>query len=693
MTSITNWIVGVIVGLILALIIVLILQNTVFKDKEMKLFYVIVFILFAVCGGVVQGKYFTVSADAMPTPQEQIEEIDKTISDNWKNTNGGFTFEQIKKAQDDNECPAYDDQVIDLKCYDFGSYIVFSYNNNGTYQNALFYKSDNGLILDGMINTYGSLTGMKWFFAYDLSTFKWVHEKNKEPYYYEYYTFFDGKKLSGTHDDLVSVSRQTQKFVKWTHSVRTNQNEMVRYVMTNAANLTAKNITSNFIKFGNVELIGTGATGFVKINTFYNYLYEQIKGEGYNSYKIIDATNCLCVPIPEAEQTKYPISIDKQAEYDNKQYYGVYRCGIAVNLNFVKGNQEISATTKNEEYIDDLEDDDKTKDKVKVDDIKPNFEYSKLNVGFIDTRDSDISNVNLLTTPIKITFTCSDKKQTKTVLIDSVDKLNKGTQVLLSKNTTWNYFVDSDALIFEDYRGSFTIKSNSSNVTFDYYYLDNYTVASVGLNPIGTIDKTLINLQDNPVKVILSNDNHTYQFLFNDNSLLDSYQSMLVEMGEYTYTILSKQLIFASVTGKLTITTTDKIMLFNYALGADDPLTFSLSLQNNGTSNNYFQLYSETSNVTLIRETLSSAKVYVVNYVIYDEDGRIVESFTHTHSVTGTCSDSWYASNLVAGQKYTLQLRFSDRDDSTITYLSDIVNFTFQANTTYRAVYKVTKNN
>ena len=38
--QISNWIVGVVVGLILCLIIVLILQNTVFKDKEMKLLYV-----------------------------------------------------------------------------------------------------------------------------------------------------------------------------------------------------------------------------------------------------------------------------------------------------------------------------------------------------------------------------------------------------------------------------------------------------------------------------------------------------------------------------------------------------------------------------------------------------------------------------------------------------------------------------
>ena len=684
--QISNWIVGVVVGLIVCLIIVLILQNTVFKDKEMKLLYVIMFVLFAVCGGVVQNSYFTVSADAMPTPQEQIEEIDKTINDNWKNTNGGFTFEQIKKAQDDNECPAYDDQIIDLKCYDFGSYIVFSYNNSGTYQNALFYKSNNGLILDGMINTYGSLTGMKWFFAYDLSTFKWVHELNKEPYYYEYYTFFDGGKLNGTHDDLISVSRQTQKFVKWTHEVRTNQDEMVRYVMTNAANLTAKNITAHFIKFGDVELIGTGATGFVKINTFYNYLYEQIKGEGYNSYKIIDGTNSLCVPIPEAEQTKYPISADKKAEYDNKDYYGVYRCSIAVN-------QNISATTKNEDYIEDLEDDDKTKDKVKVEDVDPNYNFSKINLGFVDTKDSDISNVNLLTTPVEITFTCSDKKQTKTVLIDSKEKLNRGVNVLLSKNTTWDYYIDSEALLFEDFRGSFTIKSNASNLTFDYYYLNNYTIASVGLNPIGTIDTSIIDLQANPVKIVLANADHTYQFVFNSNTQLNTYQSMLVEMGEYDYTILSNQLLFASVTGKLTITTTDKIMLFNYALStAKDALTFDIGITSTGTTSNCFRLYSETSNVTTIRETLSSAKVYLVTCVIYDKDGRLMESFSHTHSVTGACSDTWYSSNLVAGEKYTLQLRFTDRDDTTMTYLSDIADFIFELNKTYQVSYTATKN-
>ncbi len=691
--DITNYIVGACIGLVLALIVVLILQNTVFKGKNMTIVYCILFIAFAVCGGIVQKNYFTVSAEAMPTPQEQIDTITDAIEDTWENTNGGFTFEQIQTTQDDNECPSFEDQIIGLKCYDFGSYIVFGSEDNGTYQNAVFYKSSNGLILDGIMNMHVSMTGIKWFYAYNLDSFTWVDNRNSEPNYTITYVPISWDVINGKYDNLLSLSRQTTEFLQYNYKFRTNKDEMTNYVMTNIANLSGKNASAHFIKFGDVELIGTGATGYVKINSFYNYLYEQIKGESYNTTKLIDCSNSLCLPIPEAQQSNYPISVDKKADYDDADYYGVYRCGIAVNLNFVQGNTTINETTKNEEYIDTLKNDDDYKGKVEVEDYTPNYTYSKLKVNFLDTNSSDLSNVNLLTQPVKITFSCNDTTLTKTVLIDSIEKLNAGITVLLSSDTTWNYFIDSEALIFENYRGSFTIKSESTSVSFSYYFLNNYTIASVGLNAIGSIDMSTIDLANNPVKIILANDDHSYQFVFDDNSQIDTQKSMLVEMGTYNYTILSKQLEFASVTGTLTITTTDRIMLFNYAVTTySSALSFDVTVSQYSTTNNQFRLYSEASNVSLIRDTLSSAKVYIVTCVIYDSDGRLMETFTHTHSVTGTCSDTWYASNLVDGETYTLQLRFTDRDDSTITYLSDIADFTFNNNIGYRVEYTATQN-
>ena len=685
----SNYIIGIVIGLVVALIVVLILQNTVFKDKSMTILYVVIFVLMAVCGGVIQNKYFVVSASSAPTPQDQIDNITSTIEDNWKNTNGGFTFEQIQIAQDDNECPSYTDQIIDLKCYDYGSYVVFGFNDGGTYQNAVFYKSSDGLILDGIMNMHAEMTGIKWFLAYDTNSFKWVDGRNKEPNY----TVSQNWLVWQKHDNLLSVSRQTPDFLVWQYTFRTNKDDAYNYALSNVATLTGQNITSHFIKFGDVELIGTGATGYTKINSFYNYLYEQIKGQSYNTNKLIDASSCLCVPIPTALQPNYPISPSKQTEYDGAEFYGVYRCNIAVDLNYIKGSTTLNSTTKNEDYVDTLKKDDDYKDQVEIEEVQAGYSYAKLKLNFTDTNNSDMSKIDLMMSPITISLTCQDVNLTKTVVIDSIDKLKNGVEVLVNKDATWNYLIDSEALIFDNFRGSFTIRDDSSTITFPYYYLDNFTVASVGLNPIGTIDTSIIDLATNPVRIILSNDKNTYQFVFSSNSDLNAYKSTLVEMGTYDYTILSEQLIFASVTGTLTINSTDKVMLFNYALGADDPLTFDIDVTTNGATNNRFSLYSETSNVTLIRETLSSAKVYIVTCVIYDKDGKLMETFTHTHQVTGTCSDTWTASNLVSGEEYTLQLRFTDRDDSKITYLSDIANFTFNSNTAYKVEYHVTKNN
>ena len=684
----SNYIIGIVIGLVVALIVVLILQNTVFKDKSMTILYVVIFVLMAVCGGVIQNKYFVVSASSAPTPQDQIDNITSTIEDNWKNTNGGFTFEQIQIAQDDNECPSYTDQIIDLKCYDYGSYVVFGFNDGGTYQNAVFYKSSDGLILDGIMNMHAEMKGIKWFLAYDTNSFKWVDGRNKEPNYTVSQNWIVWQK----HDNLLSVSRQTPDFLVWQYTFRTNKDDAYSYALSNVATLTGQNITSHFIKFGDVELIGTGATGYTKINSFYNYLYEQIKGQSYNTNKLIDASSCLCVPIPTALQPNYPISPSKQTEYDGAEFYGVYRCNIAVDLNYVKGSTTLNSTTKNEDYVDTLKKDDDYKDQVEVEEVQAGYSYAKLKLNFTDTNNSDMSKIDLMMSPITISLTCQDVNLTKTVVIDSIDKLKNGVEVLVNKDATWNYLIDSEALIFDNFRGSFTIRDDSSTITFPYYYLDNFTVASVGLNPIGTIDTSIIDLATNPVRIILSNDKNTYQFVFSSNSDLNAYKSTLVEMGTYDYTILSEQLIFASVTGTLTINSTDKVMLFNYALGADDPLTFDITVTTNGTTNNRFSLYSETANVTLIRETLSSAKVYLVTCVIYDKDGKLMETFEHTHQVTGACSDTWTASNLVSGEEYTLQLRFTDRDDSSITYLSDIANFTFNSNNAYKVEYFVTKN-
>ena len=707
----SNWI-GASVGLFVGLVFSLILDFTAFKNNKFcSVFFSIIFcIVFAFCGIFVQNQFFKKDNVVAISSVEQITNIDASIKKGWTNTNGGFSFNQIIASQSDDTCPIVEDQIISLTCHDFGSYICFSFDNNGLYQNIVFVKTDNGLIIDGLLNMSAEMKGGAWygvgtkFEQRDANTFKWIDNRNNIPEYIQYYDtqLFFIKTFN--HDNLVSASRGVPFFLKNCYDIspkKKTKTEIYNYAMTMADELIGQNASENFIKFGNVELIGTKDTGMIKINSFYNYLFEQLKGVEYNGLKIIDGSSSLCYPIPEKDQTMYPIPSDKLLDYATvsgdistaPKYYGVYKTNIAIEVKYVKGNQMLSKSINFDDYIDKIVNNSDTKHKVSVEPVTSQNDYSKLKLQFKNVKDNLVEGINLQTKPIKIQFTCNELNQTKIIEINSLEKLNNGVDCILNKNVEWNYVIDSPELIFEDFLGSFKVTEALNNISFDYYYLQNYIVATVGLNPIGTIDMSQIDLFENPVKIILSNDNHTYQFVFSDNSDLNLSKSMLVEMGEYNYTILSKQLLFANVTGKLTITTTDKHLLFNYAIGSDEALTFKVTLEDYTTTSNCFSLFSRSSNVALIRDTLSSAKVYTVTCVIYDKDGKLMETFNHTHSSTGSCGETWYSSNLVVGQTYTLQLRFADRDDSSITYLSDITDFVYNGSTGYKVVYNVTKNN
>lgn len=691
----TSNFVGLLTGAGVACIICLILGFTVFKHNKIAgaILSIIIIIAFALAGSAIQyycdSSKLGVDATA-PTNQENAEHLNKDIINGWLNTNGGFTFEQIKQAQEDNECPTYPDQVIDLKVTDFDKYVTFSFKDGNVYRNAMFLKTSKGLIYDGMLNMTGDFNTY-WVFpvftAVDLDSWTWDYsELKKEPYYWEKQVLFD------KFNNKVSVSDNDSLFMKRKHKLelhsfdgRAASNRAIR----EGVSMIASNITKYFIKFGNIELVGAKDNATIAINTFYNYLFSQIKTINYNTSKVVDSADLLCVPIPDDEQTKYPVSQSFKAIYPDIDYYGVYRCDIGVNLTYVKGNKNISTTSNTEDY---LKDNDRT-DATTVETIDTTSEICQLNITLKDIGNSDLSKVDLSSKPVEIVFTSGTL--TKKLTIDNIATLNSTLTVLLDRDIEWKYQIYSDELIFDNFRGTFTLTTNKMSTSFEYYYMDRYVVATVGLNPIGTIDKSQIDLVNNPVKVILANDKHTYQFVFDDNSKLDTAIPSTVEMGDYEYTILSRQLIFASVSGKLTITSTDKDMLFNYAITlVKDDLLFKIEYSNvpYSTYTAPIQLNSDSNNVNLIRSKLSGSKKYNVVILFYDENGKMVQSYTHLHSDTGACFDKWTdISNLENGNTYTVQIRFTDVSDSTKTYLSDVLTLTYDSSLIYRFIYNVTE--
>lgn len=669
MNILSNSIIGVCVGLVVALVLTLVLHFTCFREKNMALLYVAMFLVLALCGGFVQYRFFKEKlTDQMPTPQEQTQTTIDTIKDKWQNTNGGFTFDQIKKTQEDDTAPTCDDKILQIECCDFGSYVVFGYKSGDVYQNALFYKSPNGLIVDGMIHMRAQIDH-KWKFLaywwYDIPTFRWVDFRDYNIDYVDN-IFHVSNYISLSSQDASSFLHRYSfpNVHEW--------DKASAYAMKQAAILTGNNITSYFVKFDDVELIGTANTGYAKINSFYNYLYEQIQGTQYNSTKLIDANSVLCVPIAESLQSKYPISASKKAEYGDKEFYGVYKCNVAVELKYLKASSTITESDKNKEFFEDLNNDNRYKDKVKVEEVVSTNNYSKLNLSFKDTGNSDLTNLNLLSSPVTIIFTDTVSNATKKVVVDSFAKLNNGVNVLLEKNTNIRYEIRSNGLVFDDHDGTFMLTDSANSLTFNYYYINNFVSASVGLNPIGTIDMSKIDLSINPVKIILRNEKHTYTFNFDDNSKFETKISQMVELGEYEYAILSDTLVFASTSGKLTITTTDRDMLFNCAMVDSSVYSFALSFLEKREGQNGVHCELDTNFEDLIVDEFGSMTNVKVKMFIYAADGVLTSTFEKSMRSSGfTFSLStpyWEKGN------YTAQVMVYT-ENSTLRLFSNVASF------------------
>lgn len=674
-----NWI-GLVIGIVAAALISLVIGFTAFKNNKIagSIISILLIVVFAFAGMFIQNSFFnnehktTISADEIGTI------LDTTIKDNWSNTNGGFTFEQILAAQDDDECPTYKDQIIELKLHDFQNYVAFSYFDGQLYQNAVFLKTNSGLIYDGMLNMTGDFAQegrAQWFppfFWYEvlLDEWTWTSEKDKEPYYYQ----ADNGPGGYTYDDLVSLSSQDASFMRYDHMFQLGWGECEARALANASVLVGTNITDYFIKFGPVELVGTKETASKDINTFYNYLYDQIKGYNYGQSKLIDCTGLMCVPIPEDLQSNYPVSEDFKEQFPESDYYGVYNCDIAVNLQYVKGNKELAMSNTSKDYIDENKD----KDIVAVDPVETKQDLTKVTLSFVDTGNSNLTNVDLEQTPVTIQFTAKEIKTTKTVIVDTISELQNGIDVIFNSNIEWDYTIDSDALLFEDFMGAFTPTGTPSIVEFEYYYLDNYTIVNVGLNPIGSYDISLINLAVSPVTIILSNGTNSYEFLFNNNSQLNEYVSQLMPLGEYEYTILSDKLIFSSTTGELTITTIDRTMLFNYAISyTDSDLDISLSVVNSDTAH-FLELYFliDESSHELICQYLNSSS-YTVRSYFYDSEGKFIT--TREEEPSSGTNGYWFnltiPQNLTDHVTYTLQIAIYNTDTSSAVYYSNSCEF------------------
>ena len=580
------------IGLALAALVVAIL---IFVTKQFPQWPVIIVILIPCLALSLFVGWLVDLGHKDPDPVKVIsgytDSVDAEINKNYGLTNGGFSYPQIEKVQADDEAPTANDYVIELTVKDFGNYVDFYYLDiDGTYRNAVFLKYEDGLVYDGILNTSCGFTraGTDWynwifgiFKTYDLNSFSWETDYATEPVYKQI------RDIKNTHviwpssyDNLLTDSRLYDlKYWFNNKSGVMNWNEckklLVGYDQDNRhiAGKTEEYIGYNinyFKKFDDVELINFADPETLarkNLNSFYTYLWKQMEGVENDTQKLIDVSHLMCRPIAEDMQENYPISQtakQNNPEYANKEYYGVYKCNIAVNCTFKTG-KEIAKSNSHELYIQANND----KPNLKYDEKPDGESLSNVNIKFTNSHDCDLTNLNLENNPITITFRSTELEKTKTLVISNKRQLINSNCVLLNKGTNWTYEISSSVVVFEGYEGSFRLTADSSELNFNFQYYDDKIGLTVGLNLIGTLNMDELDLANNPTRIIIRNATKTYQFVFNSNDLINQRITQVVEPGEYEYTILSTELIFAQETGSITVTTTNNLQLFNYTQSLD----------------------------------------------------------------------------------------------------------------------------
>ena len=445
--------------------------------------------------------------------------------------NGGYTPEEIIKQESDPECPVADDQIVELYISDYSDFVIIWYKTiedaKTIYPNAVFIKTSNGLVYDGVVNV-GYFVNETWWGGWNLACNDnhFVTRFDKLPDPFNHCIAGDFGALGSMYALSYSISNAV-----FAYGNHTNWNWFIggnpQVTLLNSSvysrifeDFLANHFNKYFAKLGNLEIIcesrdvnqteldpniNYSAERFADYMGFYTYVNEQVRllGKNYIEHTsirsaLINVTPLMVYPLPEDLRNTYPTP--SGFDYD---YFGVYSCNKFIDCSLSY------ATDLGNVVID---------DGVIVPDIpefKDNTEYSSVKFKLINSDNSNLSTYNFETDPVIL------KINNKSYSFDTFDKFYNGISLGLTVGENFYYSIESPVLIFNSYSGNFKVEnSNDSIIEFDYIYMSGYIDVEISLNPISDYQFSDIDLNSYPVQIILTgkNDEGVYQFVFDNNN-------------------------------------------------------------------------------------------------------------------------------------------------------------------------------
>lgn len=511
-----------------------------------------------------------------------LEDFKKDLN---KLAKGGYTIEQSKTMQSDADCPTQNDQYFSpMWCVEYENVVVFSYRvstpNGLKYPNIAFKRVGQKLSLDGIMNATLVCKRALPAGMIGIGSYKWNKAYVKLDFSSATPAYNYTRSSTGhtRRDNYLSItSNDLYYWDGYNHDrnlVSPSKKEIQR-ARAFASKALLDTVQNYFLNFGNLRLQTQNATGadvYAYINSYFAYIYNSCKSSKSNTGTLINVNEFLTYDIPVEEQKNYPIPESKKAEYPSDwTYYKMYKCDKFVRVTYDNRKAyEVKTKTPSENYIDKIECE-----------VVPaqTKQFVRQLVKLRNFNGSDLSHFDAMQSPVQIDFISTDEEK-KSIIFNNKNQFSTGIDVVLTFGKTYNYKITSSVLCFENVEGSFVSKDNSI-MTLDFSYYENSAMCTFGLNPIGSIDFTQIDLAEHPVKVTFSTGQ---TIVWDSNDSFNTRQSVLLTLGEVEYTILSDALTFATTSGKITVDTTNRTILFNCASSVQSDIVLTVGTEDQSCS-------------------------------------------------------------------------------------------------------------
>ncbi len=501
-----------------------------------------------------------------PTTSDDAKVLDDIKKGLGTLVNGDYTIEDSETMQADADCPTKNDQLWEyIWVKEYENVVVFYYpyktDSGVIYPNIVFKKIvGNRLSIDGIMNA--TLECKRGGFL-GAGKYKWDKAQIKLNFgstpNYEYSQSTTGYSRKDNCISLTSTKLYYWNGYNHDRNAVSPSNKEIKLAREFVSKALLETVQNYFLKFGNLRLQTLTANGnevYAYLNSYFAYLFNSCKTGTSGDNKLVNVNDFLAYDIPQSEQENYPIPESKKVDYPNDwQYYKMYKCDKYVRtiyLNYKAYDTKVPAASSDYERTVDCE-------------VVPAQEkqYAMLLVKLRNYNNADLTDYDATKSPVTITFATKDET-TKTIVFDNKTTFTAGEVVTLPINKTYSYAIKSNVLCFDNIEGSFEATEMLNELTLSFTYLGDATLCSIGLNVVGDIDLSAIDLSVTPVVIKLENTVYSYIITFDDNKYLSgTMYNAVFKFGSYTYTIVSDSLIFPTTSGRIGFDSENRTHLFN----------------------------------------------------------------------------------------------------------------------------------